>query len=268
MNHNNVSDEKWRYYRPVVDDLNMPDHQAQPSPVHWSVGWADLMMTMFILFLVLYLYPPDKRIHHTPSEQQVTREQTPHPELNQTNSQSNPVKEVETRGQPPKVYDLTKLPVEDKEFDQFAKIDLAPDRTVHIVLAADLLFPSGNNTLSPRAKENIKKTAKLLNTTPYKINVVGHTDDLPIKGGQFASNWELSAMRATSVARFLIEEMGLPASQFTVSGHSYFEPQCNNDSAANRAKNRRVEIIISHEPSPTVSFAANPTLMHKEGIND
>jgi chemotaxis protein MotB len=255
--------------RLTVDSLENPYRNAQPSPIHWSVGWADLMMTMFVLFLVLYLYPTAQREQLTKPEQQVAREQvSQHDEFDQPNSLSNQVKQVETGGQPTKVYDLAKIPVEDKEFDKFAKIDLAPDRTVHIVLAADLLFPSGNDNLSPRAKENIKKTATLLNTAHYKINVVGHTDDLPLKGGRFASNWELSVMRATSVARFLIEEMGLPASQFTVSGHSYFDPQCNNDSEANRAKNRRVEIIVSREPSPSVSVAANPALLFEESTND
>ena len=56
------------------------------------------------------------------------------------------------------------------------------------------------------------------------INVVGHTDDQTIRGRAFATNWELSVMRATTVARFLIEEMGVSVSRITASGQSFYKP--------------------------------------------
>jgi chemotaxis protein MotB len=93
------------------------------------------------------------------------------------------------------------------------------------------------------------------------ISVVGHTDNVPIKSGPFATNWELSVMRATTVARFLIEEMGIPAQQLSVTGHSYYKPQVNNDTSANRAKNRRVEIIVSREQQPTIPITSDLSLL-------
>ena len=79
------------------------------------------------------------------------------------------------------------------------------------------------------------------------INVVGHTDSMPMYSERFPSNWELSVARASSVARFLMDEMELPGRQFVVSGYAFYRPVRPNNTVANRAANRRVEIIISRQ---------------------
>jgi chemotaxis protein MotB len=90
------------------------------------------------------------------------------------------------------------------------------------------------------------------------INVVGHTDNLPMRSNQFMSNWELSVARASSVARFLIDEMGMNPVQFVVSGYASYRPIAPNTTAENRAKNRRVEIIISKRlPNPLPATVEN-----------
>lgn len=76
-----------------------------------------------------------------------------------------------------------------------------------------------------------------------RILVTGHTDDTPIRTNQFPSNWELSAARAASVARFLIEN-GVDARKITIQGHSKYMPIAANDSLQNRRANRRVEITL------------------------
>jgi|GEM_PF-997105 len=270
--------------RLTLESLDSPYGAAQPAPIHWAVGWADLMMTMFVLFLVLYLYPTAQRAQlalpdqaaqgvAAPAQQGAGQDQAGGEAKGQSTASGQGqagegkggVAADQAQGEAlaqSSLHDLTKLIIDDKEFGRLAEIDLTPERTVRIILAADLLFPSGNADLSPGAKENIKKIAEALKTTPYRINVVGHTDDRPIRGGPFATNWELSVMRATVVTRFLIEELGLPAPQFSVSGQSFYQPQANNDSEANRAKNRRVEIIVSRDPPPSLPVSANPALLH------
>ncbi len=276
--------------RLTLTNMETPHLKSQPAPIHWAVGWADLMMTMFVLFLVMYLY-------QSAQQRQIAGHGLASP-LSKTSQQGQSLQGVRTNQQEPKsgnsaqsemerqtaerqkpetgtiddrpdhnkmemarLYDLAILTLRDKDFAKFADIELSPDRTVHIVLAADLLFPSGNADLGSNARERIQKVASLLKKTPYMINVVGHTDNVPIKSGPFASNWELSVMRATTVARFLIEEMGVPASQFSVTGHSYYQPHVDNDTSVNRAKNRRVEIIISREQQPTIPMTNNPSLL-------
>jgi chemotaxis protein MotB len=90
------------------------------------------------------------------------------------------------------------------------------------------------------------------------INIVGHTDNLPMRSNRFISNWELSVARASTVARFFIEEMDMNPNQFVVSGYSSYRPIVPNTTAENRAKNRRVEIIISKRlPNPLPVTAQN-----------
>lgn len=276
--------------RLTLESLETPFRRPQPVPIHWAVGWADLMMTMFVLFLVMYLYPSVKeaQTQRTAQEQQgqqggaagrgegrqgemgkgdTGKGQAGQGGVGQGSAEAPKSGAGTTAGQAElsaiqaaKLFDLTKLTKEDEEFAKIAEIGLNPDHTVRIVLAADLLFPSGKADLRLIAKENIKKIADLLAEIPHKINVIGHTDDQPIRGGAFASNWELSVMRATSVARFLIEEMGVSASRVTVSGRSFYQPQAGNATPADRAKNRRVEIIVSLDPPPALPLInANPS---------
>jgi chemotaxis protein MotB len=74
--------------------------------------------------------------------------------------------------------------------------------------------------------------------------VEGHTDDLPINTARFPSNWELSTGRATTVVRYLIEAWKLPPERLSSAGYGEYKPLVANTSAANRAKNRRVDIVI------------------------
>ncbi|MFC1524327.1 flagellar motor protein MotB [Thermodesulfobacteriota bacterium] len=126
---------------------------------------------------------------------------------------------------------------------------MASDRTLRIILTGDLLFDLGKADLKPAAKRSLMKIAEIIQRSTYNVNVVGHTDSIPIHNERFDTNWELSLIRAAAVARFLTEELKISPRRFMVSGFSYFQPLRPNDSAENRALNRRVEIIISREPS-------------------
>ncbi|OPZ02827.1 MAG: putative lipoprotein YiaD precursor [candidate division BRC1 bacterium ADurb.BinA364] len=126
---------------------------------------------------------------------------------------------------------------------------------MRIVLTGDVLFDTGQADLRPAARQSLRTIAEILRRTPYVVNVVGHTDNVPMSSPRYPSNWELSTARACQVARFLIDEMGLPGDRFFVSGHSYFQPVKPNDTASNRAANRRVEIIITKDRPRGLSFA-------------
>ncbi len=75
------------------------------------------------------------------------------------------------------------------------------------------------------------------------IRVVGHTDNVPVAKGQFPSNWELSAMRATTVVRFL-QETGVAPERMIASGRGEYNPVAPNDTPEGRQKNRRIEIML------------------------
>jgi chemotaxis protein MotB len=107
-------------------------------------------------------------------------------------------------------------------------------------------FPSGSAALEPSSLEALAKVGALVAEMTGAITVSGHTDNVPIKsGGQYRSNWELSAARAASVAHELLAA-GLAPERLMVSGHADTQPRVANDSPANRAMNRRVDITFAN----------------------
>lgn len=148
------------------------------------------------------------------------------------------------------MYTLSQKNLENYDMEKFAAIDLVPDKTVRIVLTGDLFFETGTADLSAPARESLKKITEVIRKTPYIINIVGHTDNIPMRSDRYSTNWELSVARASRVARFLIEEMGMNPNQFVVSGYASYRPLQPNTDTRGRAANRRVEIIISKKLPP------------------
>ncbi len=148
------------------------------------------------------------------------------------------------------IYTLSQKNLENTDMEKFAAIDLVPDKTVRIVLTGDLFFETGAADLSAPARESLKKITEVIRKTPYIINIVGHTDNIPMRSERYSTNWELSVARASRVARFLIEEMGMNPNQFVVSGYASYRPLQPNTDSRGRAANRRVEIIISKKLPP------------------
>jgi chemotaxis protein MotB len=105
-------------------------------------------------------------------------------------------------------------------------------------------FPAGRAELSAQARNVMLDLAEQLRGLPNLIRVEGHTDDVPIHTPQFASNWELSTARATTVVQYLIEAGGLDPARLGAAGYAEYRPRLSNDSADARARNRRVDIVV------------------------
>ncbi len=105
-------------------------------------------------------------------------------------------------------------------------------------------FGSGRAELKEGFRPILARVAEILKGTDGKIIVAGHTDNVPIYTERFRSNWELSAARAVSVAHEMMLATNIPSRRFLVQGYADTEPVATNDTAANRARNRRVEIIL------------------------
>jgi len=106
------------------------------------------------------------------------------------------------------------------------------------------LFPLGSAELTPGARDMIAKIGQILKKYNQYLRIEGHTDDLPIHTRQYPSNWELSVARATSVVQELIHGLSFSPSRLSATGYGEFRPREPNDSAENRQKNRRVDIVI------------------------
>jgi len=117
------------------------------------------------------------------------------------------------------------------------------EQSVSFRISNELLFPSGQATLSPTGLDVIKRLAAILNKNEYQVSVEGHSDPVPIQTRQFASNWELSSSRATSVLRELVRD-GVSAQRLRAVGYAETRPIESNDTPAGRAANRRVELIM------------------------
>jgi chemotaxis protein MotB len=116
-------------------------------------------------------------------------------------------------------------------------------RGISIELNASVLFAQGEATLQQEAREVLGAVAGLLKNDQHRIEVEGHTDNLPITNEKYASNWELSAVRAASVVRLFIEN-GVLDARLSAIGHGATRPVAPNDTPANQARNRRVAVMI------------------------
>lgn len=120
------------------------------------------------------------------------------------------------------------------------------DGKVYVSVDEKLLFQSGKTEVSQNGKKALLKLCgSIKNIKDFEIVVEGHTDDVPIKTARFEDNWDLSVLRATSVIRIMIKEGEIDPKLVVPSGRSYFFPADSSDSIEAKAKNRRIEIILS-----------------------
>ncbi|OQX30970.1 MAG: flagellar motor protein MotB [Candidatus Sedimenticola endophacoides] len=105
-------------------------------------------------------------------------------------------------------------------------------------------FPSGSDRLDPAFYDVMDRISGVVVNTPGKVIVAGHTDDVPISTTRFRSNWELSSARAVTVVHALLQNPAVDESRVVVEGRADSAPLVPNSSSENRARNRRVELII------------------------
>jgi len=130
----------------------------------------------------------------------------------------------------------------DADLDKQVAVEVRDDGVL-FRLNAPFLFKSGGAELAEEPKGILGEMSKFFTKFPYKIEVDGHTDNVPINSTRFPSNWELSAARAVTVARYFQSE-GMPPERIAATGYGEFHPIADNGSAAGREKNRRVEIFL------------------------
>jgi chemotaxis protein MotB len=118
------------------------------------------------------------------------------------------------------------------------------ERGLTVRFLNSVLFDLGSATLRPEALGMLDAVGMALKNTTHYIRVEGHADNLPINTVQFPSNWELSASRSIAVTRYLINKHGADPRRLSSLGYGEFRPLYPNDSDENRARNRRVDIVV------------------------
>ena len=236
---------------------------TEENPNNWVVTFADMMTLILVFFILLYTL--------SNYEDQAFRAQIS--EINVLDGEGNQISVIDyatrqgRRPEPLKIVeDMLGLnpspdvlnPMRPKVYteleDMVAHTDLAESITVNeengqINLQIDgrFLFESGKAELKDGASVIFSNLAQMFREYPdYRIGIRGHTDDEPIETVQFPSNWELSAIRATTVLRYFIQQ-GIDPERMTATGYADFIPLAPNDSPENRAINRRVEFVLEKE---------------------
>ena len=134
---------------------------------------------------------------------------------------------------------------------------------ITVEINASVLFAPGEAQLGPDAVRALKAVAQVVTDAEFPVTVEGHTDVTPIASAMFPSNWELSAVRASSVVRLFVEN-GVRPSRLTAAGYGDQRPVADNATAEGRARNRRVAILVESRlvepavvPQPTPSAKAS-----------
>jgi|JI61114DRNA_FD_contig_51_1616419_length_1621_multi_2_in_0_out_0_2 chemotaxis protein MotB len=120
------------------------------------------------------------------------------------------------------------------------------DGKVYVSVDETLLFQSGKTDVNPNGKKALLKLCETLkNNTDFDVMIEGHTDDLPIKTARFDDNWDLSVLRATSITRIMVTDGGINPIKIIPSGRGEYFPVDPAKTKEARAKNRRIEIILT-----------------------
>jgi chemotaxis protein MotB len=126
------------------------------------------------------------------------------------------------------------------------------NRGVSVEISASVLFAPGDAKLSHESGQALTAVAQVLKNDTLAIQVEGHTDNVPISNAFFPSNWELSAVRASSVVRLFVDN-GIAESRLLAIGHGSIRPLGSNETAEGRLRNRRVHVMILSDLPNTVT---------------
>jgi chemotaxis protein MotB len=129
-------------------------------------------------------------------------------------------------------------------------VEIVGDR---FVFSSEVLFESASADLSPEGEIAIANVVAILqdvadeipDSIDWILRVDGHTDNVPLRGGIYADNWELSQARALSVVRFMIDTLGFPPDRLAATGFGEYRPVNTADSSEARAENRRIELKLT-----------------------
>jgi len=240
--------------------------EEQENHERWLVSYADFITLLFAFFVVMYaISSVNEGKYRVLSDSLVSAFKN-----TQTQTGGKPVVIVQgTPIQPPAPLPVPAInPEQQPENEQKAKTKqkmksvaseimkalqplvaegkvklLETSRGVTIEINDSILFPPGQAKLQPLSVTALGALAQVLANSDFPVTIEGHTDNTPIATPQFPSNWELSAMRATTVLR-LFNDSGVSAERLTAIGYGETRPLETNTTPEGRGRNRRVSILI------------------------
>ncbi len=197
----------------------------------WLITYSDMVTLLLSFFLLMYSFS----VFNEDSRQQLVDE------LRSVTQNKVPVERPRE--------DLEKAARDiAAQFDKSQTFVENTETEVTVGLSSEVTFASGDDKLSDAARDALVKAGGILAKLPNTIRIEGHTDAIPMRGARFSSNWHLSAARAQSVVRLLLEN-GVDARRMQVVGFGDVRPRATNETPEGRAANRRIEIQILRKAS-------------------
>ncbi len=207
----------------------------------WVVPWADLMMVMFVLFVVLFVYASThqnvKVLFSSQSADRAQATSTLDPLIGLIGQISG---KVDGHGSQQLVSVAENQVLYRSRTDGVSVVREGRDR-IRITLRGELFFLKGNETLAPDAISYLQEIAEVVQLSSGTVHVIGYASV-----GEAADGFHLSTGRAADVARLLMAEFAIDPKRVVITGRGSYAPEFPNTSTANQAMNRRVEIIIAN----------------------
>jgi chemotaxis protein MotB len=225
-----------------------PGTQGRSGHDRWLISYADLVTLLFALFTTLYAASTLDAHKLTPIALSLRDAFDARPVQTVASDRGKPaiVAPVELIARVTQFEGLkTRLSRELDDAIRAQRLEITTDgRGLVISLPEQATFPVGTADVTPGARALIGRVAATIARLPNLVRVEGHTDDVPIRTARYASNWELSTARASAVVAFLIESGGIDPTRLSAAGYGQFHPRVPNTSSENRARNRRIDLVV------------------------
>jgi chemotaxis protein MotB len=223
------------------------NHEVNRSPAGWQIVYTSFILILLSFFIMLSSFAtmaPAKVMQFTRSFSDAVNVLSGGLRFEHGQTILPPTAErVAESGQRPDALQAMGAFAEVLELEQ--EVELAfQTKGLVMTLSDKALFQMGDAQVTREALPLLNKIGAIISRTGYLVRIEGHTDNLPIQTERFPSNWELSTARAVNVLRYFVEKGQIPPRQLHAVGFGEFQPKYPNDSADNRARNRRVEIIF------------------------
>jgi len=237
-----------------------------PNHERWLVSYADFITLMFAFFTTLYAISTvdaKKLSAMVESTQEAFEPKAAGTTGGRILSGTKPAPKLSMGAGPGGEVGLADLQkqITERLAKQIAerRVEIEKDRRGLVISIREAgAFAVGSADLSGDAQSLLHDLGSVLSGIGNQVRVEGHTDDIPIHTARFASNWELSTTRATTVIAFLLEHAGVQPDHVAAAGYAEYHPRIANSSDANRTRNRRVDLIILN-PAAEAAAAQAPT---------
>ena len=233
------------------NDQGITEEVEEGAPM-WVVTFGDLMSLLMCFFVLLLSFSEMDRNKYrivSGSMKNAFGIQRKKPVFESPKGQKMISKEFDQAIVLVKVQDVIN-PIQQELEDEFQEFKTsveihANENEVTIRMMGEATFDSGHAKLRKEFLPLLQKIGEILAKTKGEIIIAGHTDNVPLIGGQFRSNLGLSMARAGSVAEYLLKSTSIDPKKISTMGFGEYRPLDSNDTAQGRKKNRRVEIIVS-----------------------